>query len=47
VNAADRIMKALQRKTPMTPAQQQAVRAEVQKYVDELLEKYSEKLAPR
>jgi hypothetical protein len=43
VSAADRIMKALAGKTPtpMTAGQEKTVRAEVQKFVDELLKKFS------
>jgi hypothetical protein len=44
VSAVDRIIKALQSKTPMTPAQEKAVRVELQKYVDELLERFSGKI---
>jgi hypothetical protein len=47
MSATDRIMKALRRKMPMSPSQEQAVRAEVQKYVEELLAKFPEKIVTR
>jgi hypothetical protein len=47
MSATDRIMKALRGKMPMSPSQEQAVRAEVQKYVEELLAKFPEKIVTR
>jgi hypothetical protein len=41
----DRIMKAIALKRPMTPEQTQAIREEVTRFADELLEKYKDRLS--
>ena len=41
----DRIMKAIALKRPMTAEQTQAIREEVTRFADELLEKYKHRLS--
>lgn len=47
MNMVDRIMKAFALKRPMTDDQSQAVREEVTKFANELLDKYKIQLSPR